>query len=71
MGISFGKILNPFVKVGGTLGNPVLTLDATGAVVSGGAAWATGGLSIALGALWDRIQGTQNPCVLMLEPLEE
>jgi uncharacterized protein involved in outer membrane biogenesis len=70
IGISVGKILNPFVRVGGTLGDPSLTLDATGAVLSGTAAWATGGLSIALRTLWDRIQGTQNPCVRMLEPAE-
>ena len=42
---------------------------AAGAVISGTAAWATGGLSIALRTLWDRIQGTQNPCVRMLEPV--
>ncbi len=69
VGISIGKILNPFVRVGGTLGQPELRLDAAGAVISGTAAWATGGLSIALRTLWDRIQGTQNPCVRMLEPV--
>jgi uncharacterized protein involved in outer membrane biogenesis len=68
VGVSVGKILNPFVRVGGTLGNPALRLDATGAVISGTAAWATFGGSIALRTLWDRIQGTRNPCVRMLEP---
>jgi len=68
VGISVGKILNPYVKVGGTLGEPRLTLDAKGAVVSGGAALASGGLSVALPALRDRVQGFRNPCVRMLEP---
>ena len=68
IGISVGKILNPFVRVGGTLGEPELRMDATGAVISGTAAWATGGLSVVLRGLWDRIQGTRNPCVRMLEP---
>jgi len=68
IGISVGKILNPFVRVGGTLGQPELRLDATSAVISGTAAWATFGVSIAVRALWDRIQGTRNPCVRMLEP---
>ena len=68
IGVSVGKILNPFVRVGGTLEQPELRLDATGAVISGTAAWATFGVSIALRALWDRIQGTRNPCVRMLEP---
>jgi hypothetical protein len=68
IGISVGKILNPYVRVGGTLGEPYLKVDATGAVISGTAAWATGGVSIVLRGLWDRIQGTQNPCVRMLEP---
>lgn len=46
-----GKILNPFVRVGGTLGQPELRLDAAGAVISGTAARATRGLSIALRTL--------------------
>jgi hypothetical protein len=68
VGISVAKILNPYVKVGGTLREPRLTLDTKGAVVSGGGALASGGLSVALPALRDRVQGFRNPCVRMLEP---
>jgi hypothetical protein len=68
IGISVEKILSPYVKIGGTLREPRLTLDATGAVVSGAGAWASGGISLALPPLWDRIRGTRNPCVRMLEP---
>jgi hypothetical protein len=68
VGISVGKILNPYVEVGGTLREPRLTLDAKGAVVSGGAALASGGLSVALPVLRDRVQGFRNPCVRMLGP---
>jgi len=68
IGISVGKILNPFVKVGGTLEQPALRLDATGAVISGTAAGAIFGGPIVLRTLWDRIQATRNPCVRMLGP---
>jgi len=60
--VSAGEFINPYIKVAGTLGNPRLTLDATGTLVTGGAAVATAGLSLLATALWDRIFRESDPC---------
>ena len=60
--ISAGEILNPFVMVVGTLAAPRLAVDAKGTLISGGAAVATGGLSILARATWDRLVRSKNPC---------
>jgi uncharacterized protein involved in outer membrane biogenesis len=60
--ISAGEILNPFVMVVGTLAAPRLAVDAKGTLLSGGAAVATGGLSILARATWDRLVRSKNPC---------
>jgi hypothetical protein len=63
IGVSASKAFEPYVKLGGTLSDPRLVLDAEGAMVAGGAAVATGGLSIILGGLWDRwIAAAKDPC---------
>jgi hypothetical protein len=62
MTISAGEILNPFVMVVGTLAAPRLAVDAKGTLISGGAAVATGGLSILAGATWERLARSKNPC---------
>ena len=61
-GISLGQLINPYIKVTGTLAKPRLTLDPTGSLVTGGAAVATGGLSILATTLWDRLFRQQDPC---------
>lgn len=60
--ISAGEILNPFVMVVGTLAEPRLAVDAKGTLISGGAAVATGGLSILAKATWERLARSKNPC---------
>ena len=60
--ISAGEILNPFVMVVGTLAAPRLAVDAKGTLISGGAAVATGGLSILARATWDRLVRSKDPC---------
>lgn len=60
--ISAGEILNPFVMVVGTLAAPRLAVDAKGGLISGGAAVATGGLSILARATWERLVRSRNPC---------
>ena len=60
--ISAGEILNPFVMVVGTLAEPRLAVDAKGSLISGGAAVATGGLSILARATWERLVRSKNPC---------
>jgi hypothetical protein len=60
--ISAGEIFNPFVMVVGTLAKPRLAVDAKGTLISGGAAVATGGLSILARATWERLNRSKNPC---------
>jgi uncharacterized protein involved in outer membrane biogenesis len=60
--ISAGEILNPFVKVVGTLAEPRLAVDEQGILITGGAAVATGGLSILAKAAWDRLNRSRDPC---------
>ena len=63
IGINTTKAVTPFIRVGGTLANPRLVLDKKGVALSGGAAVATGGLSILAESLWDRWVATaKNPC---------
>jgi hypothetical protein len=54
LGISAGRALTKYIKLGGTLANPRLVLDAKGAAVSSGAAFATAGWSILAESMWDR-----------------
>ena len=60
--ISAGELLNPFVRVVGTLASPRIAVDEQGMLVSGGAAVATGGLSILAKAAWDRLNKSSDPC---------
>jgi len=67
IGISASKAITPYFKIGGTLANPRLVLDVKGATVSGGAAVATGGLSIIADGLWDRwVRTAGNPCARLI-----
>jgi len=62
LSVSAGEIVNPYVQVVGTMGRPRLAVDETGLLVSGGAAVATGGLSILARGLWDRMSRSRDPC---------
>jgi hypothetical protein len=61
--ISSGEIFNPFVEVVGTLAAPRLAVDEAGVLISGGAAAATGGLSILARVAWDRLSRSKQPCI--------
>ncbi len=63
-GISFsaGEIVNPYIKIVGTLASPRLAVDEKGILISGGAAVATGGLSILARAAWTRLSRAKDPC---------
>ena len=67
IGLSAGELLNNYVKVSGTLTRPYLTVDPTGTLVYGGAAFATGGLSILATTLWDRVSRQRDPCAAAVE----
>ena len=62
LGISAGELLNPFVKITGTLARPQLAVDEQGVLITGGAAVATGGLSILARGLWDRLTRESDAC---------
>ncbi len=66
LGFSAGELLNSYVKVSGTLSKPHLTVDPKGTLVYGGAAFATGGLSILATTLWDRVTRQKDPCAAAL-----
>jgi hypothetical protein len=64
-GISFsaGEIINPYIKIVGTLASPRLAVDETGLLISGGAAVATAGLSVLARAAWTRLSRSKTPCI--------
>jgi len=62
LGLNAGALINPFVKVGGTLAYPAMELAPAKAAISGGAAVATGGLSVLAKSLTDRFLSSRDPC---------
>ncbi|MEH6587400.1 MAG: hypothetical protein V7720_12625 [Halioglobus sp.] len=72
LGLSAGRTLTNYIKLGGTLTNPRLALDAKGAVVSSTAAIATAGLSILAESMWDRwVLTTGDPCKRLIKQARE
>ncbi len=60
--LSAGQVLNPYIKVVGTLAEPRVAVDAQGTIISGGAAVATGGLTIVAKMGLERLFGSRDPC---------
>jgi hypothetical protein len=60
--ISAAELFNPYVQIVGTLAAPRLAVDETGVLVTGGAAVATGGLSLLARAIWDRLSKSGDAC---------
>ncbi len=69
LGLNFAELVNPFVRIRGTMAEPRPEVDPTGTLIYGGAAWATAGLSIVAKGLWDRIRGSTKPCEGLREEL--
>lgn len=69
--ISAAELLNPYIKVVGTLAKPTLAVDEQGVLITGGAAVATGGLSILARAAWDRLGRSGNPCATARKNAEQ
>jgi len=67
VGISADMFVTPFVKVKGTLASPSVGLNKKGTLLTGGAAVATGGLSLLLKAVFDRATGEGDQCEKALE----
>ena len=65
---SIGELLHPYFKLVGTLSKPSITLDVKSALLQGGAAVGTAGLSILFKVAMDRVKGIgKNPCVEFLD----
>ncbi len=71
IGISASMVINPFIKLGGTLATPTIELDPAGVAFSGSVAVATAGLSIIGKSLFDRFLGNKDPCGEALKKLDE
>jgi hypothetical protein len=63
LSISGGELLNPYLNIVGTLAAPRFAVDEAGVLISGGAAVATGGLSVLAKATWDRLSRSRKPCI--------
>jgi uncharacterized protein involved in outer membrane biogenesis len=62
LGLSFSDLINPYTMISGTLASPSLTLDPEGALIEGGAAVATGGLSILAKRFNERFLAAKDAC---------
>ena len=62
--VTVAEIVNPYLKVTGTLANPGLGVDPKGVLFSGGAAFATAGISIIAKGVWDRMFRAEDPCAV-------
>jgi len=67
VGLSADMFVTPFVKLSGTLANPAIGLNKSGAVVSGGAAVLTGGMSFLFKGVMDRASAREDKCAQTLE----
>jgi len=62
VGLGLGDVINPLTKLSGTLRQPAVILDPKGALVEGGAAVATAGLSVVFKNLVKRLLGSGDIC---------
>jgi len=67
IGLSASDLVNPFIKIGGTMASPGLIPNATGTLIEGGAAVATMGISIVAKSMYKRWLSPRNPCVSLTE----
>jgi uncharacterized protein involved in outer membrane biogenesis len=67
IGISLFGLADQFVYITGTLSKPKVAIDPKSVVLRGGAAWATGGLSLLYTQLAKRLTAFGNPCDLVLD----
>ncbi|MEJ2256615.1 MAG: hypothetical protein P8X98_06345 [Woeseiaceae bacterium] len=67
IGLGFSDIVSPYTIVRGTLASPTLTLSEKDVLFRGGAAVATGGLTILAKGLKNRFLADRKPCETALE----
>ena len=71
LGLSLSNLVNPYIKLTGTLGKPSLVLDPESVVIEGSVAVATMGLSILAKGLKDRFFSAKDPCGKALSAADE
>jgi hypothetical protein len=62
--VTVAEIVNPYMKITGSLANPGVGVDPKGVLFTGGAAVATAGISILAKGAWDRIFRADDPCAV-------
>ncbi len=67
LGISIIGLADNFIRLTGTLAQPKVDVNVGGVVTHGGAAVATGGLSLVFEALFTRLTAFSNPCETVLQ----
>ena len=70
LGISASALTNPYIRLGGTLSKPAITVKPIEATVSTGAAVATMGLTLVARGLWDRMTSGREVCQKAIEEAE-
>ena len=70
IGISLAGVINPYVRVGGTLASPTLMIDKRRGLISGTFAALTGGLSILAQGFWDRYLSREDYCQAVIDALD-
>lgn len=71
IGVSIGDLVNPYFRIAGTLSEPRMVLDEKGALIEGGAAIATAGLSVLAKGMRDRFLSDEDPCGTALNNYRE
>jgi hypothetical protein len=71
VGLSASSIVSPYVKLKGTFASPAVALDKDSAILSGGAAVATGGLSILAQSALNRATAEGDQCGPTMEEVGE
>ncbi|MEO0436149.1 MAG: AsmA family protein [Pseudomonadota bacterium] len=62
LGISAASLVNPYVQITGTMSKPSLALNLTNTALMGGAAIASGGLTVLAKPLYGRFIRNKDPC---------
>ena len=71
LGINMSSLVNPFVEVTGTLSAPRISLNAANTVVGGSLAVVTGGISLLLRSVLERLSTGGNICAKRLQKANE
>jgi hypothetical protein len=71
LGLSISNIVNPYIKLTGTLGSPSLVVDPESLLIEGSVAVATAGLSVLAKSFKDRFLSGKDPCGKALAQADE